>query len=330
MINKIAFVLEEMTVSSPGQQLLDRFLIGYNNDGEFHTAPKREITLAVRQQTNRAIIEARVKDFGLALAASAQAAVMNAEAIVVDSSLATAELFKAMPEGARCFVYGGLIPEQSSQILEIASDRRIALTSATGTATAFRLPPLETPLRSAVEKALILVQGEFPGAELEGLEGLFSFAEYGPLVRTQLLIGERLWTSAYSAEWSPLLLGAFSRSNNIQGDPEKDGRTQDLFGLHLAEHLSKNARAWILDHSNGVRTAIFVLNGALADFNIAMRLRSGRVISTQLYRPPPPMQDHFSQLAAILDKFFENGKSPWQSDKSLRIAAILQQLKYPG
>ncbi len=35
-LKKITFVIEEFAVRSPSQQLLDRFLIGYPRDGEFH------------------------------------------------------------------------------------------------------------------------------------------------------------------------------------------------------------------------------------------------------------------------------------------------------
>ena len=41
---KIAFLSEDFATSSPAQQLLDRFLIGYPRDGSFHRIPNLEVS----------------------------------------------------------------------------------------------------------------------------------------------------------------------------------------------------------------------------------------------------------------------------------------------
>src|SRR2546422_1033212 len=39
-LRKIAFLVEEFSLQTPAQQLLDRFLIGYPRDGKFHRPPE--------------------------------------------------------------------------------------------------------------------------------------------------------------------------------------------------------------------------------------------------------------------------------------------------
>ena len=110
--------------------------------------------------------------------------------------------------------------------------------------------------------------------------------------------------AAYAAEWRALLAAAFSRSNTIQGDPVKDGRPQDVYGLHFLERLCPAPRGWILDHQDGLRSALFDFSGALEDLNFAVELADGSIRSAQLYRPPEPMSDHFSTLAERIERFF--------------------------
>jgi hypothetical protein len=108
--------------------------------------------------------------------------------------------------------------------------------------------------------------------------------------------GAAVWDFAYSAAWKPLFAAAISRSNNIQGDPEKDGRTQDIVGLQLVEKLAPAPRAWHFRPNGQSELAILVVDGALTDTNFAVQTGNG-ILSAQLYEPRAPMQDHFSDLA---------------------------------
>ena len=43
-LNKLAFLLEDFSSGSPAQHLVDRFLMGYARDGEFHKPGPREVS----------------------------------------------------------------------------------------------------------------------------------------------------------------------------------------------------------------------------------------------------------------------------------------------
>ena len=62
---KVTFAVDEFVVGSPAQQLLDRFLIGYNRDGEFYSPGCQVEVLMPR--ANEAIV-ARAREFGLKVA----------------------------------------------------------------------------------------------------------------------------------------------------------------------------------------------------------------------------------------------------------------------
>jgi hypothetical protein len=185
-------------------------------------------------------------------------------------------------------------------------------------------------------EALIVVQGRAFGAELNGLEGLLPVIERrrggeSGIRSVRFLEGKEVWRAGEKKLWSwPLLAAAISRSDTPQGDPVKDGRTQDIVGLGLVPRLASQPRGWLLEHRDGLRSAILVLDGVLADFNFAVRARDGNIFSAQLFRPPPPAEHHFSRLAAALEDFLRTGKSGWPVQRNLLIAGLLEILSRPS
>jgi hypothetical protein len=201
-----------------------------------------------------------------------------------------------------CFVYGLAGFPSAFKIDQMARAHSVPLQSGTEAGHLFRLPEVELPARP--RRSLLVVQGPFPQAEARALEALASVSDLAKspsrIESATALKGSAVWNAAYSAEWLPLFSAAISRSNTIQGDPEKDGRTQDIVGLHIVEKLAKTPRAWTIRFAHGAHTAIFVLDGALADYNFAAQSSDGRVHSTQLYHPPAPQRDAFSRMAEDL------------------------------
>ena len=343
-LKKIAFVVEEFALRSPAQQLLDRFLIGYARDGEFHRLEGCRIALHLTAAGESSELAQRVKDFGLVREPSLEKAVADADAAVVvwrgagaNDALLTATL-ASLPRGAACFVHGALASslDAANAASRFAGERGVALSAGTPTAVTFRLPEIELPRDAAVQEGLIVVQGSFPDAELDALEGLLPLIERrrggeSGLRSVRHLEGQAVWEAGQHAQWSwPLLAAAISRSNTPQGDPVKDGRTQDLAGLGLVPTLAKNPRAWLFEHRDGLRSSLLVLDGVVADINFAVRTNSGKIISAQLYRPPPPAQEYFSRLAATMEDFFRSGKPPWPLHRNLLIAGLLETMAKPA
>jgi hypothetical protein len=335
---KIAFLLEELSKPSPAQQLVDRFLAGYVTDGEFRRSPFESASAYVMLSNNPPDLEQRSKDFKLVVASRAEQAVEDADAVIIASrrpgALANERFvqiaLERAPEGAACFVHGVLANSlgRAQELVGLARSRKIALLAGTPLCVTWRLPEVELPPATPLSEALIVVQANpspgqtsppappssLRGAELHALEGLLPVIErrHGGAsgVRgIQFLEGKELWKAGDRGVWSwPLLAAALSRSHSPQGDPVLDGRTQDLAGLGLVPKLARNPRGWLLEHRDGLRSAILVLDGVVADFNFAVKARDGSIVSAQLFRAPAPAEQHFSRLAAVLETFFRTGK----------------------
>lgn len=358
-IRKIAFLLDEFASPSPAQQLLDRFLIGYPRDGVWRKLQGAGVTayLAVSSEANFGM---RPEEFRLGIASTAERAVEGADAIVIVSrrpgALANEAFLKIAleqaPEGAACFVHGALANNLAGARLfaEKAALRRIALRSGTPLSVTWRLPQVDLPKGTPLTEALIVVQvnplsaqatppsppATLGGAELQALDGLLPVLERrhggeAGIRGVRFLEGKSLWRAGDKGLWSwPLLGAALSRSNTPQGDAVLDGRTQDLLGLGLVPKLARNPRGWLLEHRDGLRTAILVLDGVVADFNFAVRGQTGDALSAQLFRAPTPGEHHFSRLAASMEDFFLGAAPAWPLERSLLIAGLLEKFSKPS
>ena len=349
-LQKITFVLEEFAVGAPSQQLLDRFLIGHARDGEFRRrenlqvaawlAPAAENSTAFADAT--AGLAARERDFHLVQFPALAGALKDASAVLIAGSAErlspNEELLRSVleqaPRGMACFVHGCLSPTHAgaTRLASLAAGRNLPLASGTSLATTFRLPDVDVREDTLLTEALIVVQGPLPLAELWAMDGLLPIVarrrgnEAG-LRSVRGLEGRQVWRAAEQGQWSrALMAAAISRSNTTQGDAVKDGRTQDLIGLGLVKKLTKEPRAWLIEHRDGLRSTILVLDGVIADFNFAVRSQDGTITSAQLYRPPPPNRAEFDRLTAVLEDFFETGIAPWPIQRSLLISEFMEKV----
>jgi len=344
-LKKIAFVVEEFSVPSPAQQLLDRFLIGYPRDGRFHRPEGCRVAAHLTPGANDVELRRRAGDFGLTLAGSVKEAVADADGVVIvwrdTGAVANDAVLREVLECAAgktvCFVHGVLAESLSGAraMMKLAASRNIALLSGTPLGVTWRLPEFKLPAATVLKEALVVVQGDAPSGELDGLECLAPVIEgrRGGEVgwrRIRHLEGPAVWRGGDEGAWSwPLLASAISRSDMPQGDAVTDGRTQDLVGLGLVPKLAQSPRAWLIEHQDGLRSSILVLDGVVGDYNFAVQTAGGRIYSAQIYRPPSPGQHHFSELARALEELLRSGSSPWSAGRSVLIAGGLEAFANP-
>ncbi|PYJ03804.1 MAG: hypothetical protein DME25_11220 [Verrucomicrobia bacterium] len=345
-LRKIAFLLEEFTTPSPAQQLLDRFLSGYPRDGTFHMPEGATVSAHLMLPGNEPDFDKRRDDFDLVIAPNAAQAVEGADAVVVASrkpgAVANDRFLQIALEGAdagsACFVHGALSNtfQRGREQVSLAHSRQIALLAGTPVALTWRLPEVDLTPGTSLTEALIVVQGAFPGAELHALEGLLPVIERrrggeSGVRRIGFLEGQELWRAGERGLWSrTLLASALSRSHTPQGDAVADGRTQDLLGLGLVPKLARSPRGWLLEHDDGLRSTLLVLDGVVADINFAVVAAEGATVSAQLFRAPPPAEHHFSRLAATMEDFFRCRKAPWPVERNLLIAGLLEAFARPA
>jgi hypothetical protein len=309
-MKKVAFILDGFELQSPGQQLLDRFLLGWSENGAFRPAAGKVALWMINGSTNP-LLERRVKDFGLELASSMEAALAEANLTLIAPGTikppeidpdAALRLLNSLPKGATVYLDASfLLKVEPSATARIYDARSLKLFTSRAAAHFLPLPVDPSIPPNGIEKLLVVAHGNFPEAELDSLYALARFVSIEPTIGVNPLTSSEGLALLHHPEWKPLVAAAVSRSDTIKGDPEKDGRTQDVVGLQLIENLATNPRGWRLQNFR-TQIVILVLNGVLSDFNLAATAR-GQLYSAQLYRPPAPAQEHYSALATwIMEK----------------------------
>jgi hypothetical protein len=332
-MNRVAFILDQFELQSPGQQLLDRFLIGYKHNGEFKSAPAK-VVISLPKADQISLVQSRVKDFGLEVADSLKRAVTSADAVLLapgtrksqePAAIRLEQALAALTPNTKVFIDGALLLTEAT-----INQRQSPIIVSRAASHLFPLPISPSLRGTNVQRALIVVQGSFPDAELDAFYAVKPYLanswtqSAAPTI--QHLQDAKLWDFAYSSDWRPLLGAAISRSNNIKGDPDKDGRTQDIVGLQLIEKLAPKARGWRLQHTSGMQMLILVCDGALADFNLALEA-NGRIHSAQLYHGQPPMENHYDEMAAWIINQFTRPTPASNLPEALFINDILRAMK---
>ncbi len=342
-ILKLAVLVEELTPGSPAQQLLDRFLIGYPRQGEFWKPRFKEVVLHGVSDVSEEVARRR-KDHGLKAAESLAEAMKGAGAVLIIPRWAAARgpaadlLARALETaepGALLFVYGRIAGsfKEARELWDKAMGRKVRFFSGTYLPFTWRLPPVEVPRGAAVQEALLVAVGEPWEAEILGIDGLAALVERrrggeAGIRSVKFLSGEEVWKAERDGAFSrDLLAAAISRSDTPQGDPVRDGRTQDLAGLGLIPKLAADPKAYLFEHDDGLRSALLVLNGAVADYNFALRLEGGKVLSAQLYRPPAPGAHQFSALAQVVESSWTELSSLYFSGRGVFEASLHAHLK---
>jgi hypothetical protein len=143
----------------------------------------------------------------------------------------------------------------------------------------------------------------------------------------QLIEGESVWRAAQEGRWSRALLeAALSRSNSTQGLTVLDGRPQDLAsqGDEL-RRLVRDPAAYFLEYHDGTRATLLMLNGALAEYTFAARIRDlPRVVSTQFLLPPNPNVAYSGCLMRKVEEMLESGTAPYPVERTLLVSGILE------
>ena len=194
----------------------------------------------------------------------------------------------------------------------------------------WRLPDVDISLGAEVDEAVMVGVGGFDGMDFDALEALQSMLERRKGGETgvkavQLLEGDDVWAAGNAGRWSrDLLSSALSRSDTPLGLTVLDGRTQDLVASGVLPQLVKNPAAYCIEYTDGTRATLLMLNGAIQDFNIAVRVADHGLVSTQFFVPPAPNQASSACLTAKIEQMFQTRSAAYPVERSLLTTGLLE------
>ncbi len=356
---RIAVIATVYRYLSHAQHIGDRFLIGYPREGRWHRPDMKVVSLYVDQKPPGDQSADRAREFGFSVYPTiAEALRTGGDKLAVDAVLIIGEhgdyprnekgqiLYPRYEFFKQCVdVFekdGRAVPVYNDKHLSysfekarsmVESSRRLKFPMLAGSSlpVTWRLPDIELPLNCEIEEALMVGEGGSDAMDFHALEGMQCMVERRKGGETgvkavQMIEGEAVWKAGEQGRWSKdLLTAALSRSDTPQGLTILDGRTQDLVANGELPKLVKNPAAYFIERTDGLRTTLLMLNGAIKDFNFAARVKGMRGIqSTQFLLSPVPNVTYSACLVAKIEELFATGKAPYPVDRTLIVSGILE------
>ena len=342
---------------SAAQHLVDRFLIGYPREGRWVDPAGRRVILSAPEEAATDDLRQRRVDFQLETTRDAQGAataaatilLVPADGVSVERDRFVRETLEVTRTGARVFVHGPLASDRSTaeEFTRLADFRSVKLGAGSYFSSTLRLPAVDVPRDAELREAVIVTTGAPGWAEFRALDALLPLLERrrggeAGVESVRALAGDAVWRAQSDREWSRELVGAaISRSSTPHGASQTESRPQNLLGLGEVRRLAKDPLAYVIDHVDGVRSTVLVLNGVIGELNVAVKTSSGELVSTQFFEQPSkeadewdgrtiPMEHQWSSLAANLDDSLQTDQVDWLPGpraRALATATLLGLMK---
>lgn len=356
---RIAIITTVWTYLSHAQHMGDRFLVGYPRHGRWHASDLQVVAVYVDQKPAGDLSARRAADHGFTVYPTiAETLRCGGKQLAVDGVVIIGEhgnyprnekgqvlypRYEFFQEVARVFEQDGrAVPVFNDKHLSyswekardmVATSKRLGFPFLAGSSlpVTWRLPPVEVPYGARLREALMVGVGGSDPMDYHALEAMQCMIERRRGGETgirsvQMLEGDAVWKAGDQGRWSRRLLeAALSRSDSLNGVSDLDSRPQDLAHNGELPKLVPNPAAYFIEHNDGLRTTLLMLNGALADFNFAASQENGEVLSTQFFLPPTPNVTYSACLMAQVEEMIVTGRAPYPVERTQIASAMLDR-----
>jgi len=355
---RLAIISTLWNYQSHTQHIGDRFLVGYPERGKWHHPEMDVVSAYVDQKPKGDLSGERARSFGFRVYPTiAQALRCGGEKLAVDAVLIIGEhgdyprnekgqilypRYEFLKQCVEVFDRDGrAVPVYNDKHLSysfakakemVAHSKRLGFPFLAGSSlpVTWRLPELELPLECDLEDALMVGVGSSDPMDYHALEAMQCIVERRRggetgIKSVQLIEGDAVWKSGEEGRWSKALLAAaLSRSDLLLGKTLEDARPQDLVGSGVLPGVVPHPAAYFIERRDGLRTTLLMLNGAVADYTFACKLKgSDALLSTQFLLTPTPNVTYSACLGAKIEEMFVTGKAPYPVERTVTVCGIL-------
>lgn len=350
---KVCLLATEIRKYSHAQHFIDRLLEGYGWQGKHHRPPVELVSLYVDQFPDGDLTWDRVRRHKVRLYSSIpEALTRGGSKLAVDGVIIIAEHgdYPVNAKGQRrypryrFFKEVVKVFEESSRAVPVFNDkhlstkfeecaemvedsRRLGFPFLAGSSlpVTWRIPSVEVPMDTDLEETVCAAYGGVDSYDIHGLETAQCMSERRRggevgVKSVHAVRGERVWELLEDrAVTRELLLAALARSHKISAPL---GYTYPVLEIPRIRRACPGAIAYYIEHLDGFRTTLFLLNGLTQDFCYAGRVRgTSEIISCQMHLPMPPSQttlaDFFNPQMNNIERMIVEGKAPYPVERTL-------------
>ena len=356
---RIAVIATIYRYLSHAQHFADRFMVGYPYEGRWHRPNTQVVSLFVDQKPEGDQSGDRAHEFGFSVYPTiAEALRCGGDTLAVDAVLVIGEhgdyptnekaqvlypRYEFFKECVKVFEEDGrAVPvyndkhlsysfEKAKEMIDDGHRLGFPILAGSSLPVTWRLPDLELPLDCEIESAMMVGVGGSDPMDYHALEAMQCMIERRKGGETgvkavQLIDGDAVWQAGDEGRWSKELLeAALSRSDTPCGLTVEDGRTQDLLGSGELQKLVENPAAYLIEHNDGLRTTLLMLNGGIRDYCFAARLKGvPDPVSTQFFLPTTPNVTYSACLVAKIVEMIMTDHAPFPAERTLIVSGMLE------
>jgi hypothetical protein len=350
---RVALIATHVRKYAHAQHFIDRLLEGYGWQGAHHRPPLELVSMYVDQFPGDDLSRDRERRHGAKIFPTvSEALTLGGSKLAVDGVLIIGEhgkyprnakgqtlypRYKFFKEIVKVFEGSGRsVPvfndkhlstdwKESTEMVEDAKRLGFAFLAGSSLPVTWRIPSLEIPLDTPMEESVSICYGGVDSYDFHGLETAQCMSERragGEVgVRSVHAVrGAKIWELLADRDITKkLLFAALARSHTFKAPP---GYTCSVPNLDWIKRSSPDAVAYFIEHLDGFKTTMFLLNGALLDFNYAGQIKGSKeIVSCQMHLPMPPRQttlaDFFNPLMNHVEQTFLSGVASYPIERCL-------------
>jgi hypothetical protein len=356
---RIALLATEVRKYSHAQHFIDRFLEGYGWEGRHYRPQMDLVSLYVDQFPSGDLARDRERRLGAKIYPSiAEALTLGGSKLAVDGVLIIAEhgsyptnekgqkryprhaffkeivrVFESSGRSVPVFNDKHLSTDWAECVEMVEDAKRLEFGFFAGSSlpVTWRIPAVDVPRDAPLRESVCVCYGGVDSYDIHGLETAQCMSERrrggeSGVSSIQAWRDANVWQFLDDRpETRALVEAALTRSHTIAPRP---GYT---FGPPTVAHVrsvAPNPVAYAIEHLDGFRTTLLLLNGAISDFDYAgVEAGTGRIHSCQMHLPMPPsratLANFFSPLVRHIEELIITGKPPYPAERTLLTSGMV-------
>ncbi len=350
---QVALLATEVRKHSHAQHFIDRLVEGYGWEGKHYRPGIDLVSLYVDQFPTGDLARDRSHRHGVPIYPTiAEALTRGGSKLAVDGVVIIAEhgkypknekgqtlypRYKFFKETVRIFEASGRsVPVFNDKHLstnwaecdEMVRDARrldFAFLAGSSLPVTWRIPSVDLPWGMELSESVCVCYGGVDSYDFHGLETAQCMSERRRGGETGIrsvwaVRGEKMWRAlADREETGTLVMSALARSQTLL-PPE--GYTYLPPTWEHMRRTSPEAVGYFIEHNDGLRTSMFLMNGLVRDFTYAGReRRTGAVVSCQMHLPMPghisTTADFFNPLVHHIETTVVERKPVYPPERTL-------------
>lgn len=358
---KLAIVTTEWRFGSHAWHMGERFLVGYPLNGQWHRPPFDVVSAYVDQKPESDLSEQRSKEFGFSIYPSVSTALRcGGEKLAVDAVLIigehgdypnnefgqkkypryeffkqTADVFRKDGRSTPVFNDKHLSWkwDWAKEMVDLSHELKFAFTAGSSLPVTWRMPSIDLPYDAEVDEMMCLAIGAMDSYDFHALEVIQCMAERRKggetgVAAVQGLRGEAVWKAMSAGNWekggwNPALFEAcLCRTQTLTQPKTFSHRFPTEAQIH---DWVKEPIAYRIEYVDGTKGTMLLMNGLVADFTFAAKLKGkAEPLSTLFYLPPNPNVAYSAPLMSKAEETFVTGKSPYPIERTLLTSGLVE------